>query len=204
MKKLLLLFMFPLFVYGQALQFTKWDVQTLQGNGVVLFQNDTLSILNSNTNSFEQVATYEDSSYFFSIVDLPFLNSGCLNVGLYSYQISDDTLTFNAINDTCGGTGADSRLSFFINSIWTSINTGLQDEYQPFTLKTFPNPTKENINITIDNLNGNIQTEVFDLIGNRLQVTNETTISLRDYSKGIYILKIAYSDRVEEVKVIKE
>ena len=60
------------------------------------------------------------------------------------------------------------------------------------------------INISIDNFNGNIQTEVFDLIGNRLQVTNETTISLRDYSKGIYILKIAYGDRVEEVKVIKE
>ncbi len=41
-------------------------------------------------------------------------------------------------------------------------------------------------------------------IGNRLQVTNETTISLRDYSKGIYILKVAYGNRVEEVKVIKE
>lgn len=41
-------------------------------------------------------------------------------------------------------------------------------------------------------------------IGNRLQVTNETTISLRDYSKGIYILKVAFGDRAEEVKVIKE
>ena len=203
MKKLLLLFMFPLFVYGQALQFTKWDVQTLQGNVVVLFQNDTLSFLNSNTISFEPIATYEDSSYFFSIVDLPFLNSGCLNVGLYNYQIFNDTLTFNAINDTCGGTGADSRLSFFINSIWTSLNTGVQDEYQPFTLKAFPNPTKEKINISVDNFNGNIQTEVFDLIGNRLKTTSETTISLRGYSKGIYILKVAYGDRVEEFKVIK-
>lgn len=72
------------------------------------------------------------------------------------------------------------------------------------SISIYPNPTKEKINISIDNFNGNIQTEVFDLIGNRLQVTNETTISLRDYSKGIYILKIAYGDRVEEVKVIKE
>jgi len=196
--------MFPLFVYGQALQFTKWDVQTLQGNVVVLFQNDTLSLLNSNTIIFEPIATYEDSSYFFSIVDLPFLNSGCLNVGLYNYQIFNDTLSFNAINDTCLGNGADSRLSFFINSIWTSLNTGVQDEYQPFTLKAFPNPTKEKINISVDNFNGNIQTEVFDLIGNRLKTTSETTISLRGYSKGIYILKVAYGDRVEEVKVIKD
>ena len=68
----------------------------------------------------------------------------------------------------------------------------------------YPNPTKGNINIMINNFNGNIQTEVFDLIGNRLQVTNETSISLRDYAKGIYILKVAYGDTIEEVKVIKD
>jgi len=67
-----------------------------------------------------------------------------------------------------------------------------------------PNPTKENITISINNFTGNIKTEVFDLIGNKLQTTDKTTISLRDYSKGIYILKVAYGDRVEEVKVIKE
>ena len=68
----------------------------------------------------------------------------------------------------------------------------------------YPNPTYDEITISIDNFNGNIQTEVFDLIGNRLLVTNETTNSLRNYAKGIYILKVAYGDRVEEVKVIKE
>tara|TARA_X000000950_G_scaffold2743_1_gene2838 strand:+ start:1641 stop:1811 length:171 start_codon:yes stop_codon:yes gene_type:complete len=41
-------------------------------------------------------------------------------------------------------------------------------------------------------------------IGNRLQVTNETTISLIDYSKEIFILKAAYGDKVKEVKVIKD
>ena len=35
-------------------------------------------------------------------------------------------------------------------------------------------------------------------------MTNETTISLRDYAKGIYILKVAYRDRVEEIKIIKQ
>ena len=43
-----------------------------------------------------------------------------------------------------------------------------------------------------------------DLIGNKLQTTNETTLSLRNYSKGIYILKVIYGDRFEEVKVIKD
>ena len=71
-------------------------------------------------------------------------------------------------------------------------------------LLTHPNPTNENITISIKNFNGNITTEVFDLIGNKLQNTDETTISLRDYAKGIYILKVAYGDRVEEIKVIKQ
>ncbi|MDB2485021.1 T9SS type A sorting domain-containing protein, partial [bacterium] len=67
----------------------------------------------------------------------------------------------------------------------------------------FPNPTNQNIAISIENFNGNIQTEVYDLLGNKLQTTNETTISLRDYARGIYLLKVAYGDRVDEVKVIK-
>ena len=68
----------------------------------------------------------------------------------------------------------------------------------------YPNPTTENINIIIYEFNGNVQTEVFDLIGNRLQSTNETSISLQDYARGIYLLKVAYGGKVEEVKVIKD
>jgi plastocyanin len=67
-----------------------------------------------------------------------------------------------------------------------------------------PNPTKENITISIENFNGNIQTEVYDLIGNKLQSNNETTISLQDCANGIYLLKVNYGDRFQEVKVIKE
>ena len=71
-------------------------------------------------------------------------------------------------------------------------------------IKAFPNPTNGNITISVDNFNGNIQTEVFDIIGNRLQISNKTNISLRDYAKGIYTLKVAYGDSSREVKVIKE
>ena len=75
---------------------------------------------------------------------------------------------------------------------------------QKSTFSIYPNPTAENFTIRINNFNGNIQIEVYDLFGNKLQITNETTISLRDYSKGIYILKVTYGDRVQEVKVIKD
>jgi hypothetical protein len=71
-------------------------------------------------------------------------------------------------------------------------------------IKVFPNPTNENITISLDEFNGNIQTEVFNIIGNRLQLTNKTTLCLKDYSKGIYLLKVTYGYSVEEIKVIKE
>ena len=203
MKKLLFTFMFPIFIYGQSLQYTKWDVQNIQGNLIVFFQNDTVFFININTGEVNPVATYQDSSNFFSIVDLPGPNS-CSNVGLYSYQILNDTLIFSVINDTCGGTGTDSRLSYFVNSTWTSLNTGVQNEYQLLRLETFPNPTQDYINISVNNFYGDIKTQVYDLIGNKLQTTNETTISLRGYARGIYLLKVSYDDRAEEVKVIKE
>ena len=88
--------------------------------------------------------------------------------------------------------------------IYTSGGPSLSINESKRIINIYPNPTNENINISIDNFSGNIETEVYDLIGNRLQTTNETTISLTDYSKGIYILKVAYGDRVEEVKVIKD
>jgi len=71
-------------------------------------------------------------------------------------------------------------------------------------LLVFPNPTNKNINISVNKFNGDIQTELFDLIGNKLQTSNETTISLRDLSKGVYILKISFGNQVKEVKVIKD
>ena len=107
------------------------------------------------------------------------------NNGLYSLEITDAN---NCISDTA---------NYIINFL--SLNKEFYDGFN-----VYPNPTKENIIISIENYYGNIKTEVFDLIGNKLQTTNETTISLRNYSKGIYILKVAYSDRVEEVKVIKD
>ena len=71
-------------------------------------------------------------------------------------------------------------------------------------ISIFPNPTNENLTLSIENYNGDIHTEVYDVIGNKLQTTNETIINLSDYSKGIYVLKVAYGNILEKVKVIKD
>jgi hypothetical protein len=71
-------------------------------------------------------------------------------------------------------------------------------------ISLYPNTTKENITISLQNFNGNIQYEVYDLIGNRLQISNENTLSLQYYARGIYIVRVTYGDKSEEIKVIKE
>ena len=118
-----------------------------------------------------------------------YMSNGIYDVSLIAEDITNncgyDTLKIDNLISCSGGSG-------------TSINEKQQ------LVNIYPNPTNENITISIENFNGNIQTQVYDLIGNRLQSTNETTISLQDYARGIYLLKVAYGDRVEEIKVIKE
>ena len=114
--------------------------------------------------------------------------------GLYTVSLMAEDIT--------NGCGLDSLTK--ADLIYCSGGPSLSINEISNNIIVFPNPTNEKITISVNNFTGNIQTEVYDLIGNRLQMTNETTISLQDYAKGIYLLKVAYGDRVEEVKVIKD
>ena len=121
-------------------------------------------------------------------------NSNLLNENTSAIQY-DDTLYLGSLQDSLIGKIPLPTEILLSNS---------ENISQKSTFSIYPNPTAENFTIRINNFNGNIQTEVYDLIGNKMQITNETNISLRDYSKGIYILKVAYGDKVKEVKVIKQ
>ena len=114
--------------------------------------------------------------------------------GLYSVNL--------VAEDLINGCGSDTLEK--VDLIYCSGGPNVSIEENNIVVDVYPNPTSEEITISVDNLNGNIKTVLYDIIGNRLKVTNETTISLRDYSKGIYILKVTCGDRIEEVKVIKE
>ena len=166
----------------------------------------------SNVNQFQGLPdniTYNDDSLFWvatffgPVIALD--NNGQI---VYQLNFNSNLLTENTsaiqYNDTLYlGTLHDSLIGKI--PIPTEIllsNTESISQKSDFTI--YPNPTNENITISVNNHNGNINTEVYDIIGNRIQTTNKTTICLRDYSKGIYILKVAYGDRVEELKVIKE
>ena len=75
---------------------------------------------------------------------------------------------------------------------------------QSFSVLLHPNPTNKLITLDIEGYNGSVNVEVYDLTGNLLQSTTNTTISMGEYAKGIYVFKVAYGDIVEKLKVVKE
>jgi uncharacterized Ntn-hydrolase superfamily protein len=65
-----------------------------------------------------------------------------------------------------------------------------------------PNPTNDLI--TISNLDMPNTIELFSLNEEYLKTVMGGTVSLKEYSEGIYILKVIFKDRTEEIKVIKK
>ena len=91
----------------------------------------------------------------------------------------------------------------YVGLIWDN-NVGISKNESSSNLNIHPNPTKTLIQIEIENYNGSIQVELYDFTGKLLETTNNTNLSLADFPSGIYLLKVTYGDRVEELKVIKE
>ena len=171
-------------------------------------QSDVFTYINQNSWLPDNITCNDQSLFWVATIYGPVLgldengqiiyqlnfNSNLLNENTSAIQYND-TLYLGSLQDSLIGKIPVPTEILLSNS---------ENISQKSTFSIYPNPTAENFTIRINNFNGNIQIEVYDLFGNKLQITNETTISLRDYSKGIYILKVTYGDRVQEVKVIKD
>ncbi len=86
----------------------------------------------------------------------------------------------------------------------TAIETASSVEQNQSNLSIYPNPTNSFIQIEIENYNGNFEAALYDFTGKLLETTNKIAISLADYPIGIYLLKVSYLDRIEELKVVRE
>ena len=81
-------------------------------------------------------------------------------------------------------------------------NVSFDDVVHDKYINVHPNPTADIITV---NSSSQITTiEVFDILGNKIMTSNIKTINLIPYTNGIYILKIACGDVLEEIKVIKK
>ena len=79
----------------------------------------------------------------------------------------------------------------------------LIEEITP-NISLYPNPTNNGITLDIEGYNGLVNVEVYDFTGKLLKTTTNTTISMQEYAKGIYVFKVAYGDSTQELKVVKD
>jgi hypothetical protein len=77
------------------------------------------------------------------------------------------------------------------------------EEY-PSNLSIYPNPTNNLIQIDIENYNESFKANLYDFTGKLSETTNSTSLRLAEYPTGIHLLKVAYGNRVEQLKVVKE
>ena len=67
-----------------------------------------------------------------------------------------------------------------------------------------PNPTNDLITLEIETYNGPFEVEIYDLQGRLIETTKSRSISLKKYSKGIYIFRVSYGDIIEELRVVRD
>ena len=82
-----------------------------------------------------------------------------------------------------------------------SVSTKNEELY---SINIYPNPTNDQITIDIKGYSGPVNVEVYDLQGRLLETTNSTTVSLKKYSKGIYVFRVSYGDRTEELRILRD
>ena len=174
---------------------------------LICFSNQLTSLDVSNNTSLIYLSCYYNQ---LSCLDLK--NGNNMNMELFA--ISNPILSCIEVDDpawsTTNWTAANSNIDTGV-TFNTNCNYPLGCFYIPTIIKEnisnislFPNPTDGLINLNVKGYNGTINTQVYDLSGRLLQTTNNTTISLKDYANGIYIFKVEYGDRVEELKVVKD
>jgi hypothetical protein len=71
------------------------------------------------------------------------------------------------------------------------------------SLITYPSVTIDNIQLKSNSSNGPFETYIYDLNGKLMGKQLGESISLINFQKGIYLLKVKFGKEVEELRVVK-
>jgi hypothetical protein len=107
--------------------------------------------------------------------------------GLYSVVVSD----------------ADSCLSDTAIFLVEFVNTtGIENWSNSVSI--YPNPTSDILTISTGNYSGLITTNIYDLFGRKIIITNEKEVSLKAFADGVYILELTAGKNSYTTRIIKE
>ena len=153
--------------------------------------NSSLVVLNCGYNNLSclNLKNIDTSAYFTAYSNS---NLSCVEV---DYPIQSTANWTNIDSGVTYSTNCNYPINCYSPSGFSEINN---------EISIYPNPTNNLLHIEIENYNGTIAAELYDFTGKLLETTNNTSLSLSDYPKGIYLLKVAYGDKTEEIRVVKE
>ncbi len=200
---------------SQNTALTDLSCVAIQITSLDLSHNTDLELLDCYSNQLTSLDLSQSSALNFLICDDN--NLMCLNIQngnntnfLYLSAENNPNLTCVEVDDLAwlaqNMINFDSGVTFDTNCNYSSgsgcNSTTIKEQTNSISL--YPNPTNNLITLAIEGYNGSVNVEVYDLTGKLLQSTTNTTISMGEYAKGIYVFKVAYGDRVEKLKVVKE
>jgi len=91
-----------------------------------------------------------------------------------------------------------------IGQCYTTFTSNTIDKTKNDSFKIHPNPTNDLVTLEIEGCNGPFKVEIYNLQGRLLETTKSRTVSLKKYSKGIYIFRVSYGDITEELRVLRD
>lgn len=195
----LLFLSFSSLIYSQSLENTKWDVYFFgeeESDLGVEFGVDTFYLVDPEPFAF---SIYTENMDTFRIKDLS--ENGCIGDvwGTYLFNIENDTLSFELIEDEC-----DTRSSTLVES--TIVKTGTNSNININILNDvslFPNPiTNEILNIKsqekID------QISIYDSYGKLLiSTSNTTSFDLSRYNVNLFFVELRKGNNRLVKKVVR-
>ena len=88
-----------------------------------------------------------------------------------------------------------------LNGIFLNVYEINSDENAKVRL--FPNPTTDVINLETDQFYADFNVEIYDVSGKLLLSSRSSTINLKSFASGMYIVKVKGGDTTQELKVDK-
>ena len=157
----------------------------------------------SNNTSYQEIITIPtlDECYSFSIFD-SYGDGICCSWGNGSYSLEDE----NGNVIISGGNFGNSESVTFTAKDALSINDFSLESVVDF----YPNPVNNNLNVVFNNINEDVQFEMYNALGQQISKgsfnTNTTThtISMSQYQSGIYFIKLTSGSRSLTQKIVKD
>lgn len=191
-------------VFSQTLNNTNWELFFPDGsNAFVNFSSDTL-YRSIDGIDFTPLSIFQENMDSFIINAIDPVATTCGTQGNYTFVITNDTLDFTLVSDTCT-----IRRNNFINAIWVKIiSTEIEDvETTASLIKVYPNPTSSTLFIESAINNRNSPFIIFNQLGQQVlsgQLINEIhSINTNEIPTGLYYIQIG-KEKKETIMIIKQ